>query len=319
MVAERLPVRRDGREVRAHRGSTRGQDPLHPEAGVAHQRAERHVVRQGAVVGYQRDRPPAAGPIPPGHPVGRRPAHLVRRQNCEGDPLFGQDVQGLVVHRRLGEPHPGGLPAEPASEIGDAPAHLGRFVAPRSERHDDVVVRHRDRVAVPEPFHAGAVGGENALIGSRGVPLHPVQQRRPDVEADPLEGVDDPADRPVAVHQPRRQDRPVALVVDPLVPVVPGRGVRLALDLIEPRPFARWLVEVPVDHRRALRARPRHGAIGPVRASAVRREGIRSGKTSLVASSVPSTESIAGPRSPVSRAPTSRSRLSRCSVNRLVA
>jgi hypothetical protein len=80
-------------------------------------------------------------------------------QHREADAFGRQYVEGVVVHGGLGEPHALGLPAEPAPEIGDAPADFGDLVASRAERENRVVVGHRDRVAVSQPGPAGSIGG----------------------------------------------------------------------------------------------------------------------------------------------------------------
>ena len=91
------------------------------------------------------------------------------------------------------------------------------------------------------------VGVEDRAVGLRRRALHPLEQRRSEVEADPLVQVHDPRDPPARSRQARRGHRAVALLLDPLVPVMRRRRGRLGLDLVEPGILARRLIEVPVD------------------------------------------------------------------------
>jgi hypothetical protein len=172
----------------------------------------------------------------------------VRGEHGETDAQGGEHVQRLGVDGRLGEPHPDRLAAEAPAEVRDAPADLGHLVAARREREDRMVVGHRDRIAVPVmPLAAQAVGLEHGRVGLGRLTLQPLEQRRPEIEADRGEGVDDPRDAPVRRVLPRRDHGAVAFPLDTLVPVVERGRRRLGLDLVEPRVLARRLVEMPVD------------------------------------------------------------------------
>src|SRR5262249_44571436 len=87
--------------------------------------------------------------------------------------------------------------------------------------------------------------------------LEPYEQRRADVEADRLQGVNDGGDAAVGGVTPRGDHRPVALLVDALVPVVKRRRGRLTLHFLQPGILARWLVEMRVHHC-GMRGRSRH-------------------------------------------------------------
>ena len=221
MVPERLAVGGN----RDKFGTIACGEPLDPRGGIAHQGSEGHVVRERTVIEEQGDATAAGGAMPAGAPARRHTLDLVRRQNGEADPLGGQHVERLVVHRRLRQPHPLRLAPEPPAKVGDSPAHFGLLVPSGAERKDRVMVRHRDGVA-------DAIGGEYGRVRLGGVALHPREQRGPEVKAQGPEG---------------RGHRGVAFPLDALVPVVVGRGGRLTGDSAEPRVVARRLVEVAVN------------------------------------------------------------------------
>ena len=75
---------------------------------------------------------------------------------------------------------------------------------------------------------AVAVGLQNAPVGFQVVALHPAQQGGANVEADVLKVVDNADDFALFVEDAGVGIRAVALVVDALVPVVEGLGLRFA-------------------------------------------------------------------------------------------
>jgi hypothetical protein len=114
-----------------------------------------------------------------------------------------------------------------------------------------VVVALCDGVAVAVVTErALAVGLDNSRVGLRLVAFEPVEERRAEVEAEARVVVDDPLDAAVGVADAREGVRAVALGVDALVPIVEGRGARLALDQLRPGVLARRLVEVAVNDQR---------------------------------------------------------------------
>ena len=155
VVAEGLPVGRDRHQAATPVG---GEEPLRPVLRVANQAAERHVVRDAAIVHEQRDRSATAGAVRSGRSMGRCPFHLVRRENREPDPFGREDIERLGVDRRFGQPHPGGLTPKAAPEVGDPPPDLRHFVAPRGEGENGVMVGHGDRAAVAVAGAAHTVG-----------------------------------------------------------------------------------------------------------------------------------------------------------------
>jgi hypothetical protein len=77
--------------------------------------------------------------------------------------------------------------------------------------------------------------------------LQPGEEGGAEVEADPGVVVDDPADHLLVVEDARGGVRLVALVGDPLVPVVERVGRILQLDVLEPGVFPGGLIEMAVD------------------------------------------------------------------------
>ena len=176
------------------------------------------------------------------------PPSLRGRQDREVNAGLGQDFQRLHVDGRLGQPHSLGITAEAMPEIGDAPEHLGLLVPGAGQGQDHVVVDLGERIAMPPPpLLAQPVGLDNARQSLRGGVGHPLQERGAEVEADPGVVVQEVDDSPLAVEQSGPGVGSVALVGDPLVPVVKrGRRV-LHLDNPQPRVLAGGLVEVPMD------------------------------------------------------------------------
>ncbi len=110
-----------------------------------------------------------------------------------------------------------------------------------------MVIRHRDRVAVAQSGRAAAIRLQHRRIGGRRVPFHPLEKGRTEIEADLFEGVDDAEDATFVSRNSRGGHRAVALLLYSLIPVVEGSGGGFGFDLLDPRIFARWLVEVAVD------------------------------------------------------------------------
>ena len=175
-------------------------------------------------------------------------AGLGRGQDGELDALLGEHVQGLVVDGGLGQPHPLRLATEPMLEVPDAPDGLGLLVAPVGERHDEMIVRLRDRGAVPRVvLEALAVGLLQRLVHIGRLVFEPAQERRPEIEADPGIVVHDLRDEPFAVDDPGRVVRPIAFHRDAVVPVVERRRGVLDLDLLQPGVLPGGLVEMAMD------------------------------------------------------------------------
>jgi len=185
--------------------------------------------------------------LPGGFPDRAHTERLMRRKNDELEPVIDEDLERRRVDRRFGEPDPLGLMAEAPLEVVNAPPDLCFLVAPRGERHDDVVVALRDRVPVPaEPGRAQAVRLEYPPVDAGEIILEPREERRPEIEADPFVVVDELRDAAPAVEAARERVREVALVRDAVVPVVYGAALP-ALDSLRPGIFSGRLVEVPVN------------------------------------------------------------------------
>jgi hypothetical protein len=253
-VAERLAVARHRHQVAARAPQDAVDDHLGQEA------PERHLVGDGPVVDHQVDRQIGIVRVAPaqragqvhrgvgaGHgvPLGRpRRSHggdLVGRQDGEADALLGQRGQDPIVDRGLGQPQALGRPAEAVAEVGQAPADLRAQVPVVAQREDGVAVRLGDGPA------RGPVGLDDAGVGVRGVVLQPRQQRGAHVERQPQVVVHDGDDAAVVVQDAGPAVGPVALGRDALVPIVEGRGRRLAGHHLGPGVLPRGLVEVAVE------------------------------------------------------------------------
>ncbi len=261
VMAVALSIRRDVHELRRGVVMEAAHETLGEPLAAVEEALERHPARSGGIVEEHRDRPsrreaavvraPRVDPVSDVVPLARpcaNPLRLVRSEDRETDPFVGHQIQRLEIHRRLGEPHPLGAPAEALFEIARAPPDLRLLVAPRGERHDHVVVRLRQRRAVPaEAARAVPVPVQDRLVRLRRLLFHPGEQRRSEIEAHPRVVVDDLRDPPTAVEDARRAVRRVALRRDLLVPVVVRDRRFLKLDGFEPRVLARGLVEVAVN------------------------------------------------------------------------
>ena len=274
VVAEGLAV---GGE---HHGGAVGGRGLHPrDECLAREpgEREREVVGQRPVVEDERERPLAVGVEPAvrhagddgaGVDVGPAvvgaaaagverpdPGGLARRQHDRLDALLDQDGEHPLVGGRLGQPHRRAAAPEPVGEVGEAPAHLGAHVAVRGQRQDDVVVRLGDGAT------GGAVGRHHPGLDVGVVGVQPRQQRGAEVEAEVPVVVDDVAHPAVVVDHPGPAVGPVALVGDPLVPVVERRRRRLDGHLLAPGVLAGRLVEVAVDDEADRRTHGRGSSV----------------------------------------------------------
>src|SRR5215208_1718610 len=203
------------------------------------------------LVGDGRVDAPVGGVLPRAGAGGAHGPGLEGREDDVAQPLVDERRERRVVAGRLGEPERLGLPAEAAAEVGQPPAYLRAPVALVAEREDRVVVALRDGVAVAAVAQRTlAVGLNNPRVGLGLVAFEPVEERRAEVEAESRVVVDDALDAAVRVADAREGVRAVALGVDALVPVVEGRGARLALDQLRPGVLARRLVEVAVNDQR---------------------------------------------------------------------
>mgnify|MGYP003693547949 CR=1 FL=1 len=72
----------------------------------------------------------------------------MRRDDGKRDTLAGNDLEALAVDRGLRQPETDRITTKPAAKIANAPPHLGCLVATTGEGEDDVVIWHRERVAM---------------------------------------------------------------------------------------------------------------------------------------------------------------------------
>src|SRR5205823_2779318 len=122
-------------------------------------------------------------------------ARLMRRQDRELDPLFGEDIECFAVDGRLRQPHPLRLAPETVLEIRNPPDHLSLLITPVGEGHDEVVVDLGDGGAVPgKAGPAVTVGAENGFVYIWLFFGEPAQDRGAEVEAYAAVIVDDALD-----------------------------------------------------------------------------------------------------------------------------
>lgn len=108
------------------------------------------------------------------------------------------------------------------------------------------MVRHRDRVAVPELLDTPSIGFEYRCVSRRCVRLHPLEKRRTNIEAHRRIEIVTMFDFTIGAENSRLRHRSVALRFDPLIPVVKRRSGRLGVYLSGPGIFARRLIEMAV-------------------------------------------------------------------------
>ncbi len=139
---------------------------------------------------------------------------------------------------------------EPELEVGDTPFHLGYPVGLVAKGQDGMVIGLRDGVTVPPvAFEAVAVRLQDALVGMGMVFFHPGKECRAEIKAEGLVTIDNAFDSVrLGVEYPGEGVRPVAFVVNPVVPIGKGFGVGLVVDNSRPGVFPGWLVEMSVDN-----------------------------------------------------------------------
>ena len=263
VMAERLPVGRDGHESSVRVVGQRAPEPVREARPVAEELVvERGRPRQLAVERADGDRPTRREPdrvgderVDPGdgrppRDAARRtgPRDLVLADDGEADPGRGERLERGDVDGRLREPHAPGVAAESTAEVGDPPPDERLAVARRREREDRVRVRLGDRVPVSVAAHRRRVRGADRIVDVGCMLLEPRVECRTDVEADLLEEVRRRRDQPTFVEQAGSRQWAVALGGDAFVPVVERRRADLSGHRPERRDFPRRLIEMQV-HR----------------------------------------------------------------------
>ena len=219
------------------------------DRAVVEEHGERSALAHVAAIDATRiERDGSRTPVPAGLAHARG---LAGRQDGEPHALLGEHGERVLVHGRLGEPHPGGLAPEPVTEVGQPPSHLGDLVAAARERQDRVTVGLRDGVAASARHPARPVRRQDRGIDVGALRLEPRHERGAHVEGEGRKVVDDVRDPVARVHAARGRVRRVALRGDARVPVVVGGGGVLGLDALEPGTLAGRLVEVAVDRDEA--------------------------------------------------------------------
>ena len=94
---------------------------------------------------------------------------------------------------------------------------------------------------------AKAIAFDDSVEHFRRPFLHPVEERRPEVKAHPGVVVAQARDLVIAVQQSCPAVGRVAFARDALIPIVERRRRILDLDGLQPRVFARRLIEMAVD------------------------------------------------------------------------
>ena len=162
VVAEGLAVDADGQELVFRGAAVEGAPHAGQQIGAVAQRPlEGDRAGQPTVVEEQHDLLPArqaaqVGPrgvhvsvqvAPRVAAQGTHGLGLVGRQDRVAEPRRGEVFERGGIDRGLGEPHAFGGPAEARAEVLDAPTDLRHAVPRARQRHDDVVVDLRQRVA----------------------------------------------------------------------------------------------------------------------------------------------------------------------------
>ena len=118
-----------------------------------------------------------------------------------------------------------------------------------------MVIHLTDRVAVfvktPGTF---AVGLQDTACRFRVLGFKPVEKRGPEIKAETGVIIVDTGDHSLRVKQTGKPVGPVALVVHAFVPIVIGRGRRLAFYNVKPWVFTGRLVKMPVNDHEAARS-----------------------------------------------------------------
>ena len=184
----------------------------------------------------------------PGAAYGGR---LPGSQDGEGYSGVGQRLQGGQIHGGFSQPHAFGIAAEALPEILNGPQHFQGFVQFRGQRHDGMMIDLGQSVAVSPAVQALGVRRQNAGIGFGRVPLHPGQERRPEIEAHPGVAVDHLPDQALTVQSACHAEGRVALPGDARIPVVVRRGPAFGQDILDPGIEARGLVKVAVDAQKS--------------------------------------------------------------------
>src|SRR5712691_8965779 len=110
----------------------------------------------------------------------------MRRQYRESDAGGRDDVERLAIDRRFRQPEADWIAAEAFPEVGNAPTDFGFFVAAAGEGEDDMMKRHRERVALAEAPGARVVRANHRVMDVARFPLQPLEQRRAEVGAQRL-------------------------------------------------------------------------------------------------------------------------------------
>ncbi len=239
VMAEGLPVGGDEQEpVPAASPLHLLPQPIVDVGRIRHPEGER--IRQMPVAHEGDDLPTARQPdaIRP-RPRPQIATHLLVREDGEANALRRHDLQRLVIHRHLREPHPVRAMAEAVGKAGDAPAHLADLIAAAGQWQDRVVDRLGQAIANAVDPPVIPLGGDDALVGGVGVLVQPAGKRAPQVETD-------------APEVARLGVGCVALGGDALVPVGVRRSVRLSRNAPGEGVRSRGLVEVPVDTQVAV-------------------------------------------------------------------
>src|SRR6266568_2073 len=116
-----------------------------------------------------------------------------------------------------------------------------------------MVIRHGERVAVAESLYAHAVCANHHVVDFARFPLHPIEQRGAEVEAQVF--VDRNLHLLAAIFYFDGDKGLVGLTGDAHIPVVIGRGRWLRIDFAGPRILSWRLVEMSVNHHQSLRWR----------------------------------------------------------------
>src|SRR5262249_50227108 len=101
---------------------------------------------------------------------------LAWREDRERDAGRRQHLERFDIDGSFRQPHAFGSAAEAMTEIGDAPGNLRFLVVSARQRHDQVVVNLRQRIAVaPAPQAALPIALYDPPVHLRAIASHPRQ------------------------------------------------------------------------------------------------------------------------------------------------
>ena len=202
---------------------------------------------------------PVASTTPSGLPAwGPRPARgtdtraytrrLMRRQNDEAQTFVDQDFHHCIVAGSFRKPHCFRLTSEAMAKISHAPTNLRPQVARIAQGQDRMSIGLSNSVAMSTAFQGTfAIRLNDARVCVRVITFKPTQKRRSEIETEVRVIIDDSLFNGRRTHDAHESVWPVALRMNPLIPIMERRGTGFSINNPGPGILARWLIEMTVD------------------------------------------------------------------------